>query len=149
MTRDEILNMPAGRELDALVAITIMGWQLENGRYYPPGIARPKDWPYGISVPHYSELIEKAWEVMEKAGPYILIPVGIYNNYSDWDKPGRSQEPDYFSWIALPYQSTMARQSSTGNYIDWIEEELTTDMLAETPALAICRLALLTKMEKR
>ena len=31
MTRDEILSMPAGRELDALIAEKVMGWFITRG----------------------------------------------------------------------------------------------------------------------
>ena len=65
MTRDEILAMPAGPELDALVAELVMGWT-----------KGPMDWmmrepwvrPDGCHVfPwHPSTEIAAAWEVFEK-----------------------------------------------------------------------------------
>lgn len=146
MTRDEIPNMPAGRELDALVAEKVMGGKL----LFPPphnAVYKNGTWVRGLLNWHPSTDIAAAWEVNEKAGPYVLIPVGIYTNYDEWNEPGRSKKPDYFAWIALPYQATMPRESED-KYIDWIEEQLTTDMLAKTPALAICHRALLDQMEE-
>lgn len=64
MTRDEILNMPAGREMDALIAERVMGRDVLLGSdwYFPS--------PYGFgghkSVPHYSTDIGNAWEVVDE-----------------------------------------------------------------------------------
>jgi hypothetical protein len=63
MTRDEILNMPAGREMDALVAEKVMGWRLHphkthwmtnNNNFRRIGTFLPSD------------DISAAWEVVEK-----------------------------------------------------------------------------------
>jgi hypothetical protein len=53
MTRDEILSMEAGREMDALVARELFGGIKEY-------------WDYGFTVPNYSVSIGAAWEVVEK-----------------------------------------------------------------------------------
>jgi hypothetical protein len=66
MTRDEILNMPAGRELDALVWMALHGQEPNilvcrhvDGDYQPHA-----GYPSGhISPPHYSTDIAAAWEV--------------------------------------------------------------------------------------
>jgi hypothetical protein len=50
MTRDEILNMPAGREMDVTIGYHVM----DLGA--PPGV-----------YPEYSTDIAAAWEVVEKA----------------------------------------------------------------------------------
>jgi len=67
MTREEILNMPAGREMDALIAKEVMGWVLN-----PPNV-RGHGWlihdhkMIGInSLPYFSTDIAAAWEVVEK-----------------------------------------------------------------------------------
>lgn len=77
MTIDE---MPAGREMDALVAEKVMGWKREwvtnsatlmrREVFCPPGVigwisSGEKD---GIpnEVPYYSTSISAAWEVVEK-----------------------------------------------------------------------------------
>jgi hypothetical protein len=76
MTRDEILNMPAGREMDALVSKIIFesvpcgNWAIQ--RYYPEEWIRIDDscnhkncHPLNF-VPLYSSNISAAWEVVEK-----------------------------------------------------------------------------------
>lgn len=61
MTREEVLAMPAGREMDELVAELAMG--LET--------------PFCMDdVPHYSTEIEAAWAVVEKmadAGRVVIL----------------------------------------------------------------------------
>jgi hypothetical protein len=76
MTRDEILAMNPGPELDALVAERVMGWKRTNRRpCYPEAWANyPQEWfltPDGsvenvTNLPRYSADITVAWEVMEK-----------------------------------------------------------------------------------
>ena len=71
MTRDEVLAMKPGRELDALVAEKVMGWKVAqvfdlkdtDGTNIANGIT-----PYSIGqrVPHYSTDIAAAWEVVGK-----------------------------------------------------------------------------------
>jgi hypothetical protein len=58
MTREEILAMPAGRELDAIVAKAI-GYVSLTTHW------NPIDNMYG-TLPHYSTDISAAWEVVEK-----------------------------------------------------------------------------------
>lgn len=64
MTRDEILKMEAGRELDALVAKDVMGWHKLDGNWkdniWEKADGHIKgDW-------HPSEDISAAWEVVTK-----------------------------------------------------------------------------------
>lgn len=65
MTRDEILNMPAGREMDALIAEKVMGFYFNTygksftGKKYP-------GWHNLNQLLHYSTDIAAALEVMEK-----------------------------------------------------------------------------------
>lgn len=61
----DIDTMPAGRELDALVAERVMGWKLFASE---PGYGRP---PHQITlvltpIPHYSTDIAAAWIIVEK-----------------------------------------------------------------------------------
>ncbi len=61
MTHNEILNMPAGREMDALIAEKIFGnfvHRLSGGKY---GIGSLM-----LEIPNYSTDIADAWEVAEK-----------------------------------------------------------------------------------
>lgn len=69
MTRDEILNMPAGRELDALIAEKVMGLKVD---YEFDEVLEPRvpflvdkydEWGY---LPNYSTDIAAAWQVVER-----------------------------------------------------------------------------------
>jgi hypothetical protein len=61
LTKDEILNMPAGREMDALIAEKVMKLKMEGSHHY---------WMNGAgavaSIPRYSTDIAAAWDVVEK-----------------------------------------------------------------------------------
>jgi hypothetical protein len=75
MTRDEILNMPAGREMDALIAASVMGWV--NVSEVRPNlltdvIGKPPDFDYKDIVPHYSTDISVAWGIIDKSECYII-----------------------------------------------------------------------------
>lgn len=54
MTRDEILAMEPGNELDIVVAINIIGW------------LRDEKIEFQGNIPHYSTDISAAWEVVKK-----------------------------------------------------------------------------------
>ena len=97
MTRDEILKMEAGRELDALVAEHVMGWtkvrRVYNGalgfhqwrgRY--PG--QPEYEAHERIIGLYSTYIAAAWIVLEE----IVVPVSetdpekqaIKSRFTEW-----------------------------------------------------------------
>jgi hypothetical protein len=77
MTREEILNMKLGEELDVLVATEVMGWgnaiKLSSGKWIAntPRYMNDKGWrfgdyrDYGV-IPEYSTNITLAWEVIEE-----------------------------------------------------------------------------------
>ena len=74
MNRDEILNMEAGRELDALVAEHVMKWKWEDGA----GTGGPSSWE-GATGEFCVEFepstdIAAAWEVVERV---TAIPTTI------------------------------------------------------------------------
>ena len=66
MTKDEILNIPAGREMDTLVAEKVMGFRVEGNIVWFP------DGDFSYLVPdlggHWSPStdIAAAWEVVER-----------------------------------------------------------------------------------
>ena len=62
MTRDEILKMEAGRELDALVAEKVMGIPVKIGVI----TGEPYHAKFGYLLPEYSHNIKHAWEVLDK-----------------------------------------------------------------------------------
>ena len=71
MTRDEILSMPAGLEMNAIVATHVMGapeiiWEKwRDGERYPVIRYCPGDDVFH-PVPSYSTDIAAAWQVMER-----------------------------------------------------------------------------------
>ena len=84
MTRDEILNMPAGREMDDLIARKVFGWQkLEFPAvpsYQKPG--KNKITLALYELPRYSTDIAAAWEVveeMQRRNFWALI--NLYSSY--------------------------------------------------------------------
>jgi hypothetical protein len=66
MTRDEILNMPAGKEIDALIAEKVIGVPFRKPTHGPCCTCGTCGWDYDNCICGYSEEIEKAWEVVEK-----------------------------------------------------------------------------------
>jgi hypothetical protein len=124
MTKDEILAMEAGKEMDALIAEKVMGWHLvkrENyrdewvnadGRYQHPvprydGYEDDED--FHTICWHPSESILWAWDVVEK----LCLSVVPYPGGDKW-------------------------HAADGKVIAF----------ADTAPLAICRAALLVVMEQ-
>jgi hypothetical protein len=127
MTRDEILNMPAGREMDVLVLVSVMGieYSEKDGENY-------REWSNCYTeracfvfrdIPHYSADISAAWEVVEKL-----------RDTSD-------DEPDYWTITDL---GNAWRVTSNWAHHDGDIENFSIE--AETAPLAICRAALLAVM---
>jgi len=54
MTRNEILNMPAGREMDALIAKEVFGLDVKH------------DWHWQHTTQAYTTEIGAAWKVVDK-----------------------------------------------------------------------------------
>ena len=75
LTREEILALPAGAALDALVAEKVMG--LEYGPDYVEGLGPVEGWAdadgNGVDLPAYSTDIAAAWQVVEKVGGYYAL----------------------------------------------------------------------------
>ena len=138
MTRDEILNMPAGYKMDLLIAETVMIWDLE----FPQ-----------VELKHYkfSKDIAAAWRVVEKL-ELTLVPISVYETEYEWDVT-RGQ-PIKTWWAVLHATSDPSVYLPVEQYdkewkgwVEIIDDRITLDMVAETAPLAICRAALLAKME--
>jgi hypothetical protein len=142
VTRDEILNMPAGREMDALIAENLFGWHWVTGilAFGQPSLISPelygkqKDHLIDTTLrrdngtfPHYSTDIAAAWEVVEKM------------------RDPSDDEPDFWvitdagknhGWVVSSY---------------WAHHDGNIDnfhVQAETAPLAICRASLLAVMQE-
>lgn len=63
LTQEQILALPAGREIDVLVATKVMGWTLHEKGYY---ICPDRDYHPTIYTWLPSDEIPSAWEVVEK-----------------------------------------------------------------------------------
>lgn len=76
-------QMPAGREMDSLIAERVMGWTVFYGEHngydllddeiangYPPD-EEPEGVPF--EIPNYSTDIAAAWEVVEKMKNYLFV----------------------------------------------------------------------------
>jgi hypothetical protein len=136
MTRDEILNMPEGEEIDRLVAAAIGATEYDHDFTDPGNCSkchRERDWHSGRVYPDgkmtcdipdlYSTDIAAAWEVVEKISEQKNAQVYICTNFS-------SEFGDTF-YVEI--------------YKNWDgeQEQILTSATAETAPLAICRVALL------
>ena len=122
MTKDEILNMEAGREMDALIAEKVMGWDVHPHRTHYINRDAKNEHPYFVICGDFepSTDIAAAWQVVEKMSSrkdWDEHPVCIVRNYAFKDM--------------------------------WTVElrDYDFDATAETAPLAICRAALLAAME--
>jgi hypothetical protein len=138
MTRDEILNMPAGREMDALIAEKVMGecahtlhnyakdnrddfgdyitWRCRKCKKAFRGLAYSNR---DIVCEHYSTWIAAAWEVVEKMqGDWWKMEFLTGIHAAEFEKPNMKCE-------------------------DQTYHEATADKMP----LAICRAALLATLE--
>ena len=118
LTREQIDAMEAGREMDALIAELVMGWQHPRVKintvtdeiedyWYPIPEAQTH-----IQCPHFSTSVAAAWQVVEKFDAYNI-------NWNYWRKVHRYELSKYGDEPGM-------------EGIGW----------GLTPALAICRAAL-------
>lgn len=74
MVMGAILRMTADRELDALVAEHVMGYEMWEGiAFYPKYYVPEYDRTYTRDVPFYSTDIAAAWEVVERMRPRFMV----------------------------------------------------------------------------
>jgi hypothetical protein len=119
MNRDEILSLPVGRDLDALIATRVMGWQQddsEQGAYFDfwiTGQGDPDANKVQLSQFQFSKEINLAFPLVEKLGLVIGYD-------EDNDHPGEN-------WLASLDWDPASAYSARG----------------EIAPLAICRCVLL------
>ena len=124
MNRDEISKVHAGREMDMLIAVEVMGWRVDaETAYSPSGSANARQVEMGEPwLPYYSTDMSDAWMVMEKMESHpdeILLSLSRH---------GTTHEN-------LVWGATF--RECRGQQKDFYFE-------ANTAPLAICRAALLT-----
>lgn len=121
MTKDEILNMPAGKDMDRLIAEKVMGWYVS-----PDGLVDPTHKPGDVflgdvcSEYPFSKGIAEAWLVVK-----FLKSNFWSTEIICWDFSER--------WAVTCEYRTGHGEPRKTLYAD-----------AETPMLAICRAALLS-----
>ena len=93
MTRDEILNMPAGREMDTLIAQKVMGWSADPEGYWLNKKENYDDTGWGLidqdKTTHHpssrrfcpSTDIAAAWMVVEK---FYSMSLNKYSGGDEW-----------------------------------------------------------------
>ena len=138
MTRQEILALSAGRELDRLVAEHVLGW---TDFQYPTHLTSAIDGLTAIApdptggncwgrryVEQFSSRISSAWQVIDH-----LIQRGYW---VEINLPGGKRSKGDLPEVTL--------------YTDfWEQEEADVVEMGETLPLVICRAALLTSLGKR
>jgi hypothetical protein len=140
MTRDEILKMEAGAELDALIAEKVMEWHLvidndgwkhwdDKDNHFAAGINQDEESKIyedeeDLHILHFhpSMSILWAWEVVEK-----LIELG--------------------ETITLKYEKEFTGKGMAWYLYTTKGAGWSYDTFSETPQLAICRAALIAMME--
>lgn len=134
MTREEILSLPAGRELDVLVAEKVMGWRCTIGETSHKG--RVIAWPFpdrsGIEFEPSTD-IAAAWLVVE--------------HIRGWKPLCRRDPCDYFA-IDSPQVGNDYPDPPGAWCVGWHdyaggERISSVEAKADTAPLAICRAALL------
>jgi hypothetical protein len=125
MTFDE---MPAGREMDALVAETVMGcryipdyhrWELPNGRW-------------SIDLPEYSTDITAAWQVVER-----MISTGALRGSGDVVLYYVNNDGSYYDHVGGAHWYCALQAYEDGPEYDFDAD----GAIADTAPLAICRAA--------
>jgi hypothetical protein len=124
MTRDEILNMPAGREMDALIAEKVMGWVWAHSPepYISGWYKKGSGGDFTQSFEPSTD-ISAAWEVVDKMDEKFSFILECNNPPSTIE----------YKWFCELY-------AKCEPYIDY-------EVYSSTAPLAICRAALLAKLE--
>lgn len=82
MPKDEILTMSAGRELDAVVAIYVCGWIVDDWTAISPTGSRNSRNAHGDDgwLPYYSTNMDAAWQVIEAVWKSWFVSISISPN---------------------------------------------------------------------
>jgi len=123
MTREQILALPPGRELDALVAEKVMGQKLPLGPSEEARSVGPWFHGEGAVCPSYSTDIAAAWQVVEK---FQQTGLAVFSFWTG-QYPG--------------YTANLNCETADGKW-----RYFTAD--ADTAPLAICRAALLAEVDR-
>jgi len=111
MSRKEILQLNAGREIDILVAEQVMGWQIETdaaklkrlnrdvSQNVGNGWWRTPEGGWRCELPSYSSEIAAAWQVVEKMKSQgrVLFLIQRFNENKVAFAEESASSPDYIS----------------------------------------------------
>jgi hypothetical protein len=145
-------QVPAGRELDALVAEKVMGWSRKTGvdgwdDMWPPGengnIERRVTAPGFGGLPHYSTDVAAAWKVVEKLHQSrFIVRLSISNGQYGW-----SQRWEIAIWRSVHRDSGLVVENC--RKIPHEERrEVSFKAEADSVLLAICHVALKATKER-
>jgi len=112
MTKDEILNMPAGREINVLIAEKVMGW--EKDRKYDRWIQDDGSTVFTGELV-FSEDIAAAWMAVEKLMSRFRFELSDYTDAErgkHWRgyfwKPSATPNSSFVGYIAADYSAPLA-----------------------------------------
>jgi hypothetical protein len=134
MNKDKILNLPAGREMDELIAIHVFGYN----KLPPPAMpSLQKPTSEGVEMlhflGHYSTDIRAAWDVVEKIRE---AQTEIRIRGMEWYDGG--------GWV-VEIMDILSKKVQYKSYVEVTGPERGIPNVC----LAICRAALLTILDKR
>lgn len=133
MTKDEILAMEAGKELDSLVATKVMNW-IEKHWESPFGLSKRDSWvdpATGVTLRRVSAWrpstdLPTAWWVVEEMSELGYNMSLLHLSTELW--------PDYW------YCDFRPKSKREPPKYEWVDHQ-------ETAQLAICKAALLTRLK--
>jgi hypothetical protein len=130
MKRNEILKMPAGREMDVLIAEKVMKYKPGTFGVDAPVKSQHGDWIVR-PVPFYSTDIAAAWEVVNKIHTMVDGHSGLLDD-----------DQNYLTLVGGDWAATFGVVFDDDEWYDHLGE-WPLAAKAETAPLAICRAALL------
>jgi hypothetical protein len=148
MTRDEVLNMPAGREMDALIAEKVMGWIYSDSweQLVPSGHADPpiwSDWEWDIEELTYVKHPINMMGGVSYRGDKPYIPEYSTNISAAW-KIVEKMINDGYDIVDIWHENVV----DVGWAMEWIKDGNGDNSIgSDTAPLAICKAALLTALD--
>jgi hypothetical protein len=149
LTREAILAMPAGREMDALVAERVMGWTPKppyghwydadgNPSGYHPEATDCRKWSPSTDI-------AAAWQVVEKINADPSWKGGTMPRWFAISGPANCGDG---RWCAgFQYEICLSGDLWTRDMIEWDEDTCCAG--GETAPLAVCRAALLCYLDEK
>jgi len=142
VSRDDILAMKPGNELNALVAEKIMGWEWHDrewsgGPKFSPMLCRPNSCIGPQAIPDYSTDIATAWEVVQVMPQPFMIQKSYEKEFyeEEYDKNG-----------TIGFEINWCDKGYCGIDYCMAQECVNKKIWCKTAPEAICKAALLAVM---